>query len=579
METSQSFKELFGWLWKNFLRRHWRLLGLAVGVMAIEGAMSAGLAYMMKPLFDEGFLADNAGSLGRVGMMVFAVFALRGMASVVQKTILTKVSQLSMGDIRQAMLSHLMGLDPSYHKTHGPGILIQRVEGDVGGIAKVWNALITSAGRDLVSVIALFSLALWLDWKWTLAVCLVIPLLVAPAFFLQRFVRARAREARDLAAQMSNRINEIFLGITPIKLNQLETWQAEKYRKLTRHRVRTEVRAAAGQASLPGLVDLISGLAFAAVLYFGGREIVSNSKSVGDFMAFFTAIGMMFEPLRRLGAVSGVWQVAAAAIERIKEILETQPTLRDADTPSPRPAGTPAIHLRDVTLRYGDSSVLDRLTLFAPAGKTTALVGTSGAGKSTVFNVLTRMVDPLEGQVLLEDTPVQDLMLQDLRQMISVVSQEALLFNDTLRENIVLDRDVSEQALQAALDAAHVSDFLPRLENGLDSAVGPRGSALSGGQRQRVSIARALLRDTPILLLDEATSALDTQSEAIVQQALDQLSVGRTTLVIAHRLSTIRNADKIIVMDQGRLIEEGSHEDLLARGGKYADLYHQQFRD
>ena len=238
------------------------------------------------------------------------------------------------------------------------------------------------------------------------------------------------------------------------------------------------------------------------------------------------------------------------------------------------------ITLEDVTLSFGETEVLHGLSLTAKAGETTALVGASGAGKSTIFNLLTRLLDPTTGTVRIGGVATTEMAIPDLRTLFSVVSQEALLFDETLRENIVLGReDVTDEALQSALDAAFVSDFLPQLEHGLETRVGPRGSALSGGQRQRVVIARALLRNTPVLLLDEATSALDAQSEQVVQDALDSLSEGRTTLVIAHRLSTIRNADKIIVMDRGRAVDQGTHEELLARGGIYADLYRLQFKD
>ena len=236
--------------------------------------------------------------------------------------------------------------------------------------------------------------------------------------------------------------------------------------------------------------------------------------------------------------------------------------------------------LDGVSLSYGEAKVLDDLSLTAIAGQTTALVGASGAGKSTIFNLLTRLIDPQSGTVTIGGVALKDMNISDLRGLFSVVTQEALLFDETLRENIVLGREnVSEEELQSVLEAAHVADFIPKLEHGLDTRVGPRGSALSGGQRQRVVIARALLRNTPILLLDEATSALDAQSEQVVQQALDRLSQGRTTIVIAHRLSTIRGADKIVVMDRGRIMDEGKHEELLARGGIYADLYRLQFED
>tara|TARA_R100000789_G_scaffold14655_4_gene18082 strand:- start:170 stop:1918 length:1749 start_codon:yes stop_codon:yes gene_type:complete len=570
-------KRLFLWLWQRYLKRYAGLMAIAMVFMALEGSMFGLLSYMMKPMFDDVFVGGNADALVWVGMIVMGIFVVRAVASVVQKVLLTRVSQMSMGDIRQDMLQHLMTLDPEFHNEHGPGYLIQRVEGDVNAISKVWSTLVTGAGRDVVALISLFGVALFIDWRWTLVALVGAPLLVFPSVLLQRFVRKNARNVRDIAARLSTRLNEVFHGITPVKLNQLERWMGKKYRALTRQRIRAETRSAAGQASLPGLIDLMSGIGFVGVLYFGGGEILAGEKTVGDFMAFFTAIGLAFEPLRRLGAVSGVWQVAAASIERIIEMLNTQPRLRDPDSPLPPPEGTPGISLRDVNLRFGDTQVLQGLSFDAAPGQTTALVGASGAGKSTVFNLLTRMAEAQDGDVEIGGVPVAAMRLRSLRGMISVVSQEALLFDETLRDNIVLDRNVTDTELDSALHAAHVADFLPRLEGGLDTQVGPRGSRLSGGQRQRVAIARALLRDTPILLLDEATSALDAQSEAVVQAALEQLSQGRTTLVIAHRLSTVRNADKIVVMEAGRVVEQGTHDALIAQGGAYADLYRLQF--
>jgi ABC-type multidrug transport system fused ATPase/permease subunit len=290
-------------------------------------------------------------------------------------------------------------------------------------------------------------------------------------------------------------------------------------------------------------------------------------------------MGLAFDPLRRLGSMSGQWQMAAASVERLQHILNLKPTILSPAEPKSKPSGSPEITLKDVHMNYGDLPVLKGASFTAKAGKTTALVGASGAGKSTVFNVLTRLVEPTSGEVTINDLPIKAINLQDLRGLFSVVSQDAALFDETVRDNIILGRnDISESELVAVLDAAHISDFIPNLHNGLDGQAGPRGSKLSGGQRQRVAIGRALLRDTPILLLDEATSALDTKSEAIVQSALEKLSAGRTTLVIAHRLSTVRNADSIVVMDQGEVVDQGTHDELLERGGIYADLYNMQFK-
>ncbi|MCL4137322.1 UNVERIFIED_CONTAM: hypothetical protein GTU68_015334 [Idotea baltica] len=345
-------------------------------------------------------------------------------------------------------------------------------------------------------------------------------------------------------------------------------------------RVRSETQATVGQGLMASTVDVMAGLGFLAVIIYGGAEIIDGEKTVGQFMAFFTAMAIAFDPLRRLANIAGMWQAAAAAIDRLLDLFEEKPTLLSPVNPAAAPTAAPQISFDDVTLRYGDLPVLNGVKFTAEAGQTTALVGASGAGKSTLFNVLTRLVEPQAGQVTLNNVGVHMLAIDELRALISTVSQDAALFDETLRDNILLGRkDLSDEDLEATLDDAHITDFLKKLPDGLDSPVGPRGSNLSGGQRQRVAIARALLRDTPILLLDEATSALDTKSEAIVQGALDRLSKGRTTLVIAHRLSTIRNAHKIVVMDKGRVVDEGTHNDLLARGGLYADLYRLQFRD
>lgn len=573
-----SSPSLLRWLWQRYLRTHWPWLLVGVLFMAVEGAMLGVLSWIIGPMFDLVFVQGSAEALRWVGMGIMAIFLARAVSSVVQRVVLSRVAQRTAAAIRSDLLRHLMTLDAGFHQINPPGTLIERVQGDVEALNKVWTGIIIGFGRDAVSVVALFAVALMVDWKWTLVALIGIPLLVAPALLAQGYVRTRARRAREVAAAMSVRLDEVFHGIAPIKLNRLEEAQARRYEALMDDRVEAEVKSAFGQSLIPALVDITAGIGFVLVLVYGGGQIIEGNRTVGEFMSFFAAMLMTFEPLRKLGNLTGMWQAASASVERIFGLFEERASLAIAADPVPAPTGAPEVRFVDVSLSYGDTEVLRGLSFTAEAGKTTALVGASGAGKSTLFNVLTRLVEPASGQVTVGGVGVGDMALEDLRGLFSVVSQDAALFDESLRDNILLGAEADPAALDRALETAFVTDFLGSLPEGLESPAGPRGSALSGGQRQRVAIARAVLRDTPVLLLDEATSALDTKSEARVQQALDTLSKGRTTLVIAHRLSTVQGADKIVVMDKGQVVDQGTHAELMSRGGLYAELHAMQFR-
>lgn len=565
------------WLWSRYLRRYWAALALAMGFMALEGSMLGVLSWVMKPMFDRVFVAGEAGAVWKVGLIILAIFLARAISSVGQKVTLVRIQQRCAGDIRSDLLRHLMALDGSFHQRHPPGELIERVQGDVQAINTVWSTFAVAFGRDLVALIWLFGVALWVDPIWTLIALVGIPILVLPSLAVQGYVRRQSTAARVVAAKGSTRLDEVFHGIDAVKLNGLESYQSDRYDRLLDERVRTEVRAASGQALIPGLIDVMTGIGFLGVLVYGGGEIIAGTKTVGEFMAFFTAMALAFEPLRRLGGLSGLWQTAVASLSRVRILFDTRSVLTRPANPAPAPTAAPEIRFDDVHLSYGETSVLRGVSFVAEPGQTTALVGASGAGKSTLFRLLSRLAEPNSGTITVNDVALAEYAPETLRGLLSTVSQDAALFDDSLRENILLGRD--DVGLRAATQAAHVADFTDGLPDGLDTPAGPRGSALSGGQRQRIAIARALVRDTPVLLLDEATSALDTKSEAIVQRALDGLAQGRTTLVIAHRLSTVQNADKIVVMDQGRVIEQGTHAELLEKRGTYASLYTLQFKD
>lgn len=575
--TPEPQSSLYRWLWSTFLHKHLQWLAVGLTLMAIEGSMLGAISYMLMPMFDTIFIGGNADAIWWVAALIMGIFIIRALTSLVHKVVLTLVARRTAADIQTSLLGHLMTLDMPFFSANPPGYLIERVQGDVVAVNAVWMAIVRGAGRDAVALIALLAVTVSIDWKWTAVGLIGGPLLVLPAVIVQRFTRKRAGRAREVAARMATRLDEVFHGIGQIKLNALETYQHSRYRALADRQVKVEVETQMGAAMVPSLVDIMSGIGFVGVIIYGGFEIIEGNKTVGEFMAFFTAMGLAFEPLRRLGGMAGVLNSAAASIQRLKDFFHMVPDLTVPSNPLALDA-TGDIVFNKVHLSYDTLPVLRGTSFTAKAGQVTAFVGASGAGKSTLFNVLTRLAQTSGGQVTIGGVDITQVDPSALRGAVSAVSQDALLFDETIRENITLGQEVSSIALDAALTAAYVTDVLEALPDGLDTQVGPRGSNLSGGQRQRVAIARAVLRDTPILLLDEATSALDAASEAVVQQALDHLSQGRTTLVIAHRLSTIQNADQIVVMDQGQVIETGTHDGLLAQGGAYAALYNLQYR-
>ncbi|UFS64231.1 ABC transporter ATP-binding protein/permease [Paracoccus denitrificans] len=566
---------LFARMWRDYLHPYSGRILLALLFLVIEGSTLGLLSWMLKPLFDRVFVGGDTDAIWWVGGVIFALFLIRAATFVINRSLMTSVSLAVSTSMQTDLLRHIMVLDGGFFQQNPPGALIERVQGDSIAVQGVWSTFIAGAGRDMVSLVSLFGVALAVDPWWTMAAVVGAPLLILPTLVVQRYIRRKMRQNRVNASQRATRLDEVLHGINAVKLNRMEDYQAGRFAQIVTRIRQAEVKMSGIGATVPALVDVVTGLGFIGVLALGGAEVTRGERTVGDFMSFFTAMALAFQPLRRLGALTGTWQIAAASLERIYAVLDMRPTIVSGPRCEPPPDTT--IRFADVRLAYDNHPVLNGLSFTAEAGKTTALVGPSGAGKSTVFNLLTRLIDPESGQITLGGVPLREFDLGVLRDQFSTVSQDAALFDETLRENILLGREQDDEALRRAIVAAHVADFTDALPMGLDTPAGPRGSALSGGQRQRVAIARAVLRNAPVLLLDEATSALDAQSERVVQQALDELSAGRTTLVIAHRLSTVRQADKIVVVDAGRVVEEGDHDQLMAQGGAYAALVRLQF--
>jgi ATP-binding cassette subfamily B protein/subfamily B ATP-binding cassette protein MsbA len=580
-QRAYTSRQLFGRFWQGYLRQHVRLMLVAFLLMAVEGSTLGLLSYMIEPLFDQVFAPGGGDALLWVGGAILGLFVLRAVTSVLGRWLLARVNQTAAGAMQADLVRHLLTLDAGFFQTNSPGTLIERVQGDTQAAQGAATLVISGIGRDLVSLIGLFAVAIWIDPVWTAAALVGTPLLLLPAFGLRRYIRRKTMHSREQAGLRATRLDEIFHGIQAVKLNRMEDYQSSRFRRIVQAIIQAEVKSALGRAAMPGLVDVVTGIGFFVVLILGGREVAEGSRTTGEFMAFFTAMALTFQPIRRLGDLAGLWQVAEASLERIFTLFDTRPSGSRPAKSSALPApGAPEIRFEEVTFAYPDRPVLNGLSFTAEAGKVTALVGSSGAGKSTVFQLISALVEPQSGRIRIGGVDVADMSLADQRGLLASVSQDAALFDESLLENLTLGRsDMDPTRIDRALAEAEASSFIGSLPHGLDTQAGPRGSALSGGQRQRIAIARALLADAPILLLDEATSALDTRTEAAVSAALARAQTGRTTLVIAHRLSTVKGADKIIVLDQGRRIEEGTHDILMEKGGVYAQLQQAQLRD
>ena len=554
---------------------------LALFFMVVEALSIGGVSAMMRPLFDDFLIDGQQDLIAWIALAMGGLFLLKGIAHFIHRTLIGWQAKLAKLAAQKRLMKHLFIMDQGFYQGYAPGELIARVKGDTSAVGGLLSVLLVKIGRDLTTAVILFGVVLWTDWLWTLIALIVIPAIILPLRRLQKLIRKRSRQVLEVNAAITNRLDESFHGIRSIQLAGTEKREFNRFDKLKMEHLRKAIKVMLAKASVPLLMDISVGIGMALVLFFGGLQIMNGTHTVGQLMTFFTALGLLADPMRRLAVFSATWQAKLAALERTYDMLHLVPRVRTTcATPLPISAiEDMTLGFSDVHFSYGDNPVINGVSFHVPKGSTTAIVGPSGAGKTTLFALMTRFFDPVSGAVTLGGHDIRSFDLYELRKLFAMVSQETALFDETIRDNVLMGRKgISDNALQEALDAANVNEFLPKMSNGLNTLVGPRGSALSGGQRQRVIIARAILSDAPFLLLDEATSALDSRSEELVQKAIEALSRDRTTLVIAHRLSTVQRADQILVMNGGMIIERGTHEALTVQQGLYADMSVKQMR-
>lgn len=566
----ELYKRLFG-----YLKSYWKVFSVAIVSMLLVAVTMPAFGYLLKPLINEGFVDKNMQKMTWMPLAIVGLFLVRGIFNFINEYCTTYLSSHLVQRMRSEMFVKLMRLPSNYFSSNGSGRIMSRVLNDAGQITDAGFNVITVLAKDGVSVIGLLGLLFYLDWKLTLITFAILPVVAFSVRLVSRRLRNLSLHNQRFLGQMMQVLNESIDGARVIKVYGGQKYETNRFNHVSDNVRRNNVKQSAASSIGTGFTQLMASVALAIIVYTAASQARSSDFSAGDFMAFLSSMIMMFDPIKRMTGIMQSLQRGLAAAESVFSFLdEAEETDGGVQTLNNRPGD---IEFRQVVHRYPEAerNSLNGVNLIVPQGQVVALVGASGCGKTTLANMLPRFFNPTEGQVLIGDTDIREYTLESLREQMALVSQDVVLFNGSVASNIAYGQmnKVSEADIVQAAKAANAWEFIKAMPQGLQTEIGENGLKLSGGQRQRLAIARALLKNAPILILDEATSALDNESERLVQAALENLMVNRTTIVIAHRLSTIEKADNIVVMHEGRVVEQGTHTELLAKGGRYADLH------
>lgn len=548
--------------------------------MGIVAATTGASAWIMKDIINRIFVQKEESMVWIIAGAVMIIFLTKGLATYFQQVLLTRIGNSIIASLQRRIFDRILSQSLDFYQRHPMSDLATRMSHNAGAARAVIDLIITSIGRDVLSVIALTSVMVIQDPLMSVLVLVVMPVAVLFVTNLVKRVKKIARAELQFLTRITSTMNETATGVRIVKsFNMEERMRAIMNSAIADVQKRNNKMATIGAMTSP-IMETLGGFAVALVICYGGWNVIQNGADPGGFFSFLTALLMAYEPAKRLARLNVQFHGGMVGVGQLYDVLDEPVSISEADDARVLEVKEGRVSLKDVTFAYSDVPALNSLSLDAAPSSVTALVGPSGAGKSTIFGLIERFYDPQQGTISIDGQDLKGVTFESLRRQVALVTQETFLFEGTIRENIAYGLpDASFDMIVEAAKNANADEFIQEMPDGYDSMVGAAGSLLSGGQRQRISIARAMLRDAPILLMDEPTSALDAQSEAKVQEALDRLMKGRTTIVIAHRLSTVRNADVIHVMDRGRVLQSGSHDELLRQGGLYAQLYELQFKD
>lgn len=562
----------------KYIRPYIRTLILSTICAVFVALLTAGLAWLVKPVLDDIFIKRNYDMLNLLPIVIVVVTTLKGFFNYSQAYLMRCLGNMVVRDMRNETYQKVLDLPSEFHASNTTGSIMSRIISDIMMIQNAVSTVVKDGIQQTTTLLGLIGVIFYQDWKLAIYAVILLPVAYYPLVRFSSRLRRISKHGQKKVAEISHIIQETISGIRLVKLSCTEKIEREKFKDRNEQYFKNIMKGVHVSELSPPMMNTIGAISVAFLIWYGGKEVIAGMTTAGTFFSFITACLMMYAPIRSLTMANNKIQHALASAERVFEVMDKD-TEQELDTGAKKEFFVPEkISFKNVSFKYKEEPVLKNINFEINAGGILAVVGSSGAGKSTLVNLLPRLFPVTIGSILLDETDIADIKLESLRRNIGVVSQETILFNDTIRKNISYGQNEKsmEEIIEAA-KAAYLHDVIKKLPKGYDSIVGERGVNLSGGERQRIAIARALLKNPPILILDEATSALDSEAETMIQQAILNLMGGRTTFVIAHRLSTILHATKIIVIDNGSIVETGRHEELIKKKGIYRKFYNLQF--